>query len=381
MNYLNRELEPHFLSALKTFPAVALTGPRQSGKSTLIEELLKKEYEIVRFDRPETRELFYHDPVTFMKNHNNRVVFDEAQLVPELFEYIKVAIDEDRHNYGKFVISGSHQFNLMKGITESLAGRIAHLCLFPLQRSEIPDSLQESAIWQGGYPELVRNAYINKDLWFSSYLSTYLEKDIRSQHNIGDLRDFTRLIGLLAANVSQQLNQSTLARNLGVAVSTISRWISILEASYIIFLVQPYSNNYGKRIVKAPKVYFYDTGLACHLTGIQNESQFRQGPMAGAIFENYITSEVLKKEKHTLTNADLYYFRTHAGEELDLIIDRKQTKSLVEIKLNASFKPKMLKHIENYLEDHDQGYLVYTGEDMPYKDNISIMNFNTFLTS
>ena len=379
MSYFQRKLEKPLLEALKTFPVVAVTGPRQSGKSTIIKHLLQHEYDIVRMDRPEVRDVFYHDPVSFMQNHSHKVVFDEAQLVPELFEYVKVAVDEDRQNYGKFVLSGSHQFNLMRGISESLAGRVANLTLLPLQCEEMPAALRDAAIWQGGYPELVQQNYLNKSLWFSSYLSTYLEKDVRLHNNIGDLRDFQRLINLLAANVSQQLNLSTLARDIGVAVSTVSRWVSILEASYIIFLVQPFYKNYGKRIVKAPKVYFYDTGLVSHLVGIDSEAHFRKGPLSGALFENYVVSEVLKKETHSVSHSDIYYFRSHSGQEVDLIIDRKRHQELIEIKLNSTFKPNMLKHVESFMSENDRGYLVYTGETKAYKDTVNVVNFQEWL--
>lgn len=373
--YLTRQLEKPFHDALVSFPVVALTGPRQSGKSTLIEHLLQNDYKILRMDSPETRNLFYDDPVSFMAIHANKVVFDEAQLVPELFEYIKIAVDKDRQNYGKYVISGSHQFNLLKGISESLAGRVANLCLLPLQYNEMVDALRDASIWQGGYPELVRNSYLNKSLWFNSYIETYLEKDVRLMHNVGDLRDFQRFIQLLAANVSQQLNMSVYARDIGVAVSTIQRWISILEASYIIFLIPPYFNNFGKRIVKAPKIYFYDTGLVSHMVGIDSKKHYEQGPMCGAIFENYIVSEFVKRERHSLANSDIYYYRNHGGDEIDLIIDRKRYKELYEIKHNRTFKPKMLATVVKYLEEGDKGYLIYPGETQAYKTDINVVNF------
>ena len=379
MTYYQRALEPTFLSALEMFPVVAVTGPHQSGKSTIIAHLLANQYEVVRLDQPDIRSRFYHDPVAFMARYADRVVFDEAQLVPELFEYIKLAVDQDRQRYGKLVVSGSHRFNLLKNISESLAGRVVNLCLLPLEYAELPETERDSAVWQGSYPELVLQNYRNRGLWYGAYLETYLEKDIRTLHNIGDLRDFQRLIHLLAASVSQQLNLSVLARALGVAVSTVSRWVSVLEASYILFLVPPYFNNYGKRLVKAPKIYFYDTGLVSYLVGIESYEHYTHGPMSGALFENYVMSEIVKRERHQQSNAEVYYYRTHGGEEIDIIIDRKQFRELIEVKHNATFHPRMLRHVESYLEENDQGFLVYCGKSDAYKPNIDVLNIHDFL--
>ena len=379
MTYYQRALEPTFLSALEMFPVVAVTGPHQSGKSTIIAHLLANQYEVVRLDQPDIRSRFYHDPVAFMARYADRVVFDEAQLVPELFEYIKLAVDQDRQRYGKLVVSGSHRFNLLKNISESLAGRVVNLCLLPLEYAELPETERGSAVWQGSYPELVLQNYRNRGLWYGAYLETYLEKDIRTLHNIGDLRDFQRLIHLLAASVSQQLNLSVLARALGVAVSTVSRWVSVLEASYILFLVPPYFNNYGKRLVKAPKIYFYDTGLVSYLVGIESYEHYTHGPMSGALFENYVMSEIVKRERHQQSNAEVYYYRTHGGEEIDIIIDRKQFRELIEVKHNATFHPRMLRHVESYLEENDQGFLVYCGKSDAYKPNIDVLNIHDFL--
>ncbi len=379
MTYYQRALEPTFLSALEMFPVVAVTGPHQSGKSTIIAHLLANQYEVVRLDQPDIRSRFYHDPVAFMARYADRVVFDEAQLVPELFEYIKLAVDQDRQRYGKLVVSGSHRFNLLKNISESLAGRVVNLCLLPLEYAELPETERDSAVWQGSYPELVLQNYRNRGLWYGAYLETYLEKDIRTLHKIGDLRDFQRLIHLLAASVSQQLNLSVLARALGVAVSTVSRWVSVLEASYILFLVPPYFNNYGKRLVKAPKIYFYDTGLVSYLVGIESYEHYTHGPMSGALFENYVMSEIVKRERHQQSNAEVYYYRTHGGEEIDIIIDRKQFRELIEVKHNATFHPRMLRHVESYLEENDQGFLVYCGKSDAYKPNIDVLNIHDFL--
>lgn len=379
MKYLDRILGQKIQDYLRHFPAVGITGPRQSGKSTLLKHVLHNKYQYITFDRDDIRNMFYADPNSFMNNYSKHIIFDEVQKAPEIFNYLKVAIDEDRHNYGNYIITGSTQFSLVKKITESLAGRIGLLTLLPLQYKEMPIKHRKTSIYQGAYPEIVVNNYANVYDWYASYIDTYLEKDVRGVHNIGDLRDFRRFLGLLAANTSQTLNMSHYANDVGVAVSTINRWISVLEASYIIFLLPPYYKNYGKRITKSPKVYFYDTGLVSHLTGISTEELFIKGPMSGAIFENYVIAEIIKKAAHTKSPVDFYYYRTSNGEEVDLIMDRKVAKSVIEIKFNATFNPKMVRQVKALLKKDDQGYLLYTGKKLLVSENIQALNYKDFL--
>ena len=332
VGYLKRVLEAKLLDYLNIFPVVAVLGPRQSGKSTLIKQLLSDEYQYISFDDPINVRIFTEDPEGFLATYSNKIIFYEAQKVPEIFHYLKIAVDEDRQNYGKYIVTGSAQFSLMTKISESLAGRIGLLTLLPFEREEIPALYQEQSVYQGQYPELIEFKYLHTQDWYSSYVSTYIEKDVRSINDIGNLRDFNRLISLLATLISSPLNMSELANKIGVSASTIKRWISVLEASYIIFLLPPFYENYGKRITKAPKIYFYDTGLVSYLTGIETEKQYKQGPMAGALFENYVIADIYKKIKHRKLNFDLYYFRTNHGIEVDLIVDKKHSKEFIEIK-------------------------------------------------
>lgn len=361
-NYTHRVLEKSLTEYLKFFSVIGVTGPRQSGKSTLLRHALP-EYKYITFDDYKAIEMLRHDPEKFMRINNNKIIFDEAQKVPELFNYIKIAVDNDRANVGKFVLTGSSQFSFVNGLSESLAGRIGLLTLLPYQFAEIPKFLREHSMVYGGYPELVTKKYGLANDWFSAYLETYLSKDVRSLTNIGDLRDFQRLISLLAANVGQELNMSRYANDIGVDVKTIKRWISVLEASYIVFLLPPYYKNYGKRIVKSSKVYFYDTGLVSYLTGIDSLEQMQKGAMAGSLFENYVISEIMKKETHANSHAELFYYRTSGGMEVDLIIDRKNHRELIEIKSGETFRPKMLWAMESLLEKSDNGWLLYNGNE------------------
>lgn len=376
--YLKRQIETQIIEFTKSFSAVGLRGPRQSGKSTLLKHLLSENYQYVTFDRDTTRQLFEDDPQKFMQQYSDKVIFDEVQRMPTLFEYVKIAIDNDRTNKGKFILTGSGQFTLQKNIAESLAGRIGLLTLLPFTHNEIPPQQRETSIFKGGYPELIVNDYKVYDAWFESYISTYLEKDIRQIYNIGDLRDFRRFITLLAANTAQPLNYSYYARDIGVSVTTIKRWVSILELSYIIFTLPPYYQNLGKRIVKSPRVYFCDTGFVSYLTGIETETQFKNGPMAGSIFENYIIAEILKKHFNNSKKPDIYYYRTADDLEIDLIVDKKQYRELYEIKLNSTFRGKMTRHLNKFKKDDDKLFLIYTGESMQY-DDIAILNYQDFL--
>lgn len=376
--YYERELAKHLKDYLHAFPVVGITGPRQAGKSTLLMRELGNQYRYVTFDDREKMEQFYHDPKRFMKLYHNKVIFDEVQKVPEIFDAIKLIVDQNREEYGQFILTGSSQFTMIKSITESLAGRIGLLNLLPLQYSEIPEQARNESLYKGGYPELIKRQFKYSDDWYKAYLTTYLEKDVRQLLNIGNVKDLHNLIRLLAAQVSQQLNVTQLALDIGVSVTTIKRWISILEASYIIFLLPPFYNNYGKRITKRSKLYFYDPGLIAYLTRITTDELFHEGPMTGALFENYVISEVKKKISHSNTHADLYFLRTEHGVEVDLIIDHISYKEWIEIKHNSTYKSSMVKALFTFMGSGDEGYLIYMG---PTQDEppIKRMNYEDFL--
>ena len=379
MKYHHRVIESSLKEYLEAFPVVGITGPRQSGKSTLLQASLPS-YQYITFDDYNVIKMFNDDPVQFMATYSDKVIFDEAQKAPALFDLVKLSVDKDRQNYGKYVLTGSSQFSFVKGITESLAGRMGTLCLLPYQFTEIPEELRDEAIYRGSYPEIVNREYAYSQNWYDAYMETYIERDVRSLTNIGNLTDFRHFINLLAANTATTLNMSNYANDLNVNVGTIKNWISVLEASYVIFLVQPYFNNFGKRIIKSPKVYFYDTGLVAYLTGLKTKELYERGPLKGRLFENYIVSEILKKEYHYKTNGKLYYFRTSHGVEVDLIIDYKTHRTLIEIKSSMTFRRKNLTPIESIIEKNDTGYLLYQGVYTPFSDNIKIVNYKDYLS-
>lgn len=378
MVYLPRNIAAVFKRYLKSFCAVGLTGPRQSGKTTFLQENLKG-YQYVSMDDFNNLDFFNQDPQAFINTYNDKVIFDEVHYAPKLFNYIKVAIDNDRQRYGKFVLTSSSQFMYLKHVTESLAGRIGLLSLLPLEFSELPSPFTPNVIVRGSYPELVLTPAINRSDWYNSYMETYLDKDVRQLSNIGRLNDFRKFIRLLAGSVGNVLDMQSFAKNLGVTIPTIKNWLSILEASYIIYLLPPFYDNYGKRIVKRPKVYFYDTGLVCFLTGVETVKLYQHGPMAGHLFENYIISEILKKEKHAMTHAELYYLCTSNHDEIDLIIDRKGSKELIEIKKSASFSPRYAKTLKTFVKSGDKAYVLYQGKKIEYDKDITFMPFMDFL--
>lgn len=381
MPYYPRVVEKTVREYLKLFPAVGLTGPRQSGKSTMLRKLLSAKYRYVSFDDLNAVDRFHTDPERFMSLYSDRVIFDEVQRAPEIFHYVKLMIDDDRNNYGKFVMTGSSQFAFMKRVSESLAGRIGLLSLLPFQFLEIPARLRNQSIYQGGYPELVGRNYGGAFGWYTSYLDTYLTRDVRDISDIGDIRDFRRFIQILATRVAQLLNMSEIARDLGLSVPTIKKWISVLEASYVVFLLPPFHQNLGKRIIKSPKIYFYDTGLVSYLTGIRTKQLFENGPMYGALFENYVVSETFKSIIHTRTDAELFFFRESNGNEIDLIIDRKLSREHVEIKAAHTFRPDMARFLLQVANEAKDSRVVYQGREIALGKRVSAVNFKSFLES
>ena len=377
MKYITRQAEDAVLRFLKVFPVLGVTGPRQSGKSTMLRHLLK-DFEYVSFDDIRNISLFEEDPIGFMNRYNKKIIFDEVQKVPEIFNSIKLLVDQNRQNYGNFVLTGSSHFSFLRSASESLAGRIGLLSLLPFQYVEIPESLKNESIYQGAYPELVLRNYLEANLWYSSYIDTYLNKDLRILTNIGDIRDFRRFMQLLASRIGQILDMTHYANDLGVSVTTIKRWISILEACYIIFLIPPYYKNYGKRIIKSPKIYFFDTGLVSYFTGVQSFEQYDRGPLAGALFENYVISEIYKKKLHRVLDFEMYYLRTYGKKEIDLIIDKKSHNELIEIKKSSTFKPGMVQTLKEMKKKEDFCFLLYQGEENHY-ESINIIPFWQFL--
>lgn len=362
MSYLERTLQATLQRNLKTFPAALVTGPRQSGKTTLLKHAFGKTHRFVSMENPDIRERASNDPLAFFKENPAPIILDEIQYVPKLLNYIKTFIDEKRRP-GQWLMTGSQGFSLMEGVSQSLAGRIAVLTLLPFSMGEflpLGYPLHESIdslllrvfepgfervkkgpslgnwLLRGSYPEPRSNPKVDISVWCSSYIQTYLERDVRSLLRVGDLNTFERFLRLCAARTGQILNLSDLARDTGISMPTAKSWLSALEASHEVFLLQPYFKNFGKRLVKAPKLYFMDTALAAYLTGLTVENALLHGPMAGALLETAVVSAWRKAFLHRGEQPAMYYWRSSDGLEVDLIIERNNRLYPIEIKLTST---------------------------------------------
>ena len=360
------------------FKAVAVTGPRQSGKTTLVRSVFPdKPY--VNLENPDFRRFAVEDPRGFLSNYPEGAVFDEIQRAPEIFSYLQQILD-DNNKPGMFVLTGSNNFLLQDTISQSLAGRVGYLFLLPLSIAEInADEKADNLIYKGGYPELYSHETdISK--YYLNYIRTYIERDVRLIKNITDLYAFEKFVRLCAGRIGQLLNLSNLATETGVDVKTISSWISVLETSFIAFRLQPFHQNFNKRIVKMPKLYFYDTGLAAALLGIENQSQIMLNPYRGNLFENLIVVEMLKRRFNTGKQNNLFFWRDNTGNEIDLLIHSNNELVPVEIKSGQTISSELFKGLEFWQKlqkSEVKGYLVYAGEMEQQRSNgIKVVPFH-----
>ena len=336
MRYITRKLGTTLQVASRHFPAVVITGPRRAGKTTLLRQLFPKARYVLLED-PDIQGRIRGDPRTFLEELHPPVLFDEIQNAPELLSYVRTLIDSAPRRMGQWLFTGSQEAPLMRGITESMAGRAAILQLLPF-------SLTESAkvnMLHGGFPEVLARPKF-RALWFASYLQTYLERDVRAITNIRDLVTFRRFLALLASRHGQILNKTDLAAPLGVSVPTISEWLHILEVTGQIIVVPPYYENFGKRLIKSPKIYWGDSGLACYLLGIATEAELQRSPFLGQLFEGFVAAEILKNQVNNGVRKELYYFRDQQGLEVDFLLPRPNAGLwLIECKAGRTIRPAM----------------------------------------
>jgi len=380
--FIKRRITQQIVLQRDKFPVLAVTGPRQSGKTTLLRRLFE-EYRYVTLENPDNQQFAASDPVGFLDYYGRHVIFDEVQRVPHLFSYIQERVDESGL-MGHYILSGSQNFHLLKSITQSLAGRVALFKLLPLDFAE----LTAQKLLADGYPSVaISGAYpaifdrdISPAVFYANYLQTYVEKDVTELLKVRDTRQFRQFLGLCGARAGQLLNISALANECDITFNTAKSWLSILESSYLVFLLQPYHQNRNKRLVKTPKLYFYDTGLLCHLLGINDAGQLETDRLKGSVFENMAIAEYQKRNYHLYEHLEFSFWQDTHGNEIDLLWQVGQTFHAVEIKATKTITNELFKQLDKF-ETHlapstpIQKTLVYGGADSQHRTNYEVKSW------
>lgn len=380
---IRRSISQKLISLSKQVPVVTIIGPRQSGKTTLVKECFP-EYNYVNLEDPLNRMLAKEDYKGFFETYKEPLIIDEVQRVPELLSAIQVMVDDNREKHGRFIITGSHQPSLQKGIAQSLAGRTSIMTLLPLSMNELAqeglleDLSTDELLLKGFMPELYKEGSREPLIYYRDYLNTYVEKDLREMLEIKNLDKFLRFLTLLAGRVGQVVNLSALSGDVGVSSTTLSEWLSVLEASYIVYRLKPYFSNITKQQIKSPKLYFAEVGLAAYLLGIETENQVNRDPLRGNLFENLIISEVLKSRLNDNKDPNIFYMRTAKGVEVDLIVKKEDNLYPFEIKTSMTPNKTFSRHILSFVEAEENAKnprIIYTGESYPKFNGIEYVNY------
>ena len=376
---IRRHIEKILLDLLQKYPAVNITGPRQSGKTTLVKNLFA-DYNYFSLENPDTRLYAETDPRGFLQYAGEKFILDEVQHIPVLFSYLQELLDNSPEN-GKVILLGSQSFLMNQHISQSLAGRVASLKLLPLSYSELKEAQLnnlgiDTVLFKGGYPRLYKED-IEPVHFFPHYIETYLQRDVRLLQNIASLTDFVRFTKLCAGRVGNLLDLSSLAGDTGISVNTVKSWLSLLEASYIIYFIHPWSGNINRRLIKTPKLYFYDTGLACSLLNIEQEKQLETFYMRGNLFENFVFSELLKSRTSAGLPANYHFLRDAKGVEIDCLQELPDSVRLIEIKSSATLTTDHLKNIMRlkHLFPKTEDCVIYTGADQLLFHDVKFINW------
>lgn len=378
--FIKRKLTKRFSYLLKKFPVITLTGPRQSGKTTFLKAVCKN-YKYVSLEDPDTRSFALTDPRGFLEKYNNKIIIDEAQYSPQLFSYIQSYVDKSGSS-GQFILSGSQNFLLHNKISQSLAGRSAVLKLFPFSLIEIYKKTFKNlykTLFNGFYPGIY-DKHISPTDYFPSYIQTYIERDVRQLVNISDLNTFQKFVKLCAGRTGQIINYSSLGNDCGITSNTAKSWLSILEASYIVFLLPPFYNNFNKRIIKSPKIYFWDTGLLCSILGIQSEDHLFNHFLRGSIFESFVISEIYKHKYNEVSNPACYFLRDKVGNEIDCLFENYPNTFYIEIKSGKTISEEYFKGLSFWNKltgsQNINSYVIYGGMDTQQRLHGSIIPWN-----
>lgn len=361
---IERTLASKMLSLAEKFQVITLTGPRQSGKTTLVRAVFP-DMDYVSLEEPDIRQIALNDPRGFLSNYPNGAILDEIQNTPNLFSYIQRIVDENRETH--FILTGSSNFLLMEKISQTLAGRTVVLHLLPFSLSELSPFPEpyEALIFKGQYPRIY-DREISPNDFYPSYIQTYVDRDVRMMKNIGEINSFIQFTQLCAGRIGQPLNYASLANDAGISPNTAKSWISVLESSYILYRLQPYYQNFNKRLVKSPKLYFYDTGVACSLLGVRDQDQVQFHYLKGSLFENLILNEFIKRYFNRGETCQLYYWKDNHGKEIDCLLVNGQKVTAIEIKSGKTMSTNYFKNL-NYWQSladlpENHGYVVYGGD-------------------
>ena len=383
---IQREMTKIMKKRAKEYPVLTVVGPRQSGKTTLVKSCFPN-YNYANLEDPETRDLAETDYKRFLSTYKTPLIIDEIQRVPKLASAIQVKVDENRSKIGQYILTGSHQPVLKQTVTQSLAGRSAFLELLPLTFSELykgrnkKEADVDDLILKGTMPELT-NGLIKPSVYYKNYVNSYIERDVRLISNIENTSSFNRFLVLLAGRIGQLVNLNTLSGEVGVSHTTLNSWLNILEASFIVFRLEPYYANIGKRLIKTPKIYFTETGLAAYLLGIKNSEQVSSHPLRGNLFENLVVGDVLRHEKNSDNDGDLFFFRTTNGLEVDLLRLCDDGFQPIEIKSAMTYNPSLENSLSHFMDIFPKAVkptLIYAGKNIPPgKSGIEYRNYLDF---